>query len=229
MKVAFIESHGIAEHIRMFWFKPEKPVRYTAGQFIELRLPHKNADERGQKRWFTLASSPTEPLLAITTKRTPEVGSSFKRALWRLKPGSQVDMSEPMGDFVLPKDPSIPLVFVAGGIGITPMRSMVQWLHDTQERRDIKLLYAVGKHNELAFQTLFQQYGCSMIVRAGDDQPPSARLTAKTILAEVQPSTQAHIYLSGPEPMIETLVKQFETLGDTHQLVTDYFPGYLPI
>src|SRR5690349_12906121 len=123
MNVIFDHAEDTADHIKTFWFKPEKPVKYTAGQFTEIYLPHDNADNRGQRRWFTVSSSPTDPMVSITTKFATEHGSTFKQTLAALKPGTPLKLADPMGDFVLPKDPSIPLIFVAGGIGVTPMHS----------------------------------------------------------------------------------------------------------
>ncbi len=63
MRVTLDHTEDVALNIKTFWWKPERPVRYTAGQFIELMLPHENSDKRGSKRWFTLSSSPSEDLL----------------------------------------------------------------------------------------------------------------------------------------------------------------------
>src|SRR4051812_34213512 len=128
MKAIFDHSQPEAANITTFFFRPEKPVQYTAGQFTELYLPHNNPDKRGIKRWFTISSSPSEELLSITTKFTPEKGSSFKETLRKLVPGTEVHLEEPMGDFVLPKLIQTPLIFVAGGIGITPFHSILEWL-----------------------------------------------------------------------------------------------------
>src|ERR1700722_16878985 len=143
MQVFFDHSAPEADNIKTFYFRPEKPVHYTAGQFIELTIPHKNPDKRGIKHWFTLSSPPTDELLSITTKFAGDQSSSFKKALFKLKPGTELRMADPMGDFVLPKLIQTPLIFVAGGIGITPFHSMLSWLAATGEVRPIKLLYAV--------------------------------------------------------------------------------------
>jgi ferredoxin-NADP reductase len=84
MKITLDYTENIAKNIQTFWFKPDKPVRYVAGQFIELTLPHDNPDKRGIKRWFTLSSSPTEPLISITTKHAENIVSSFKQNLFNL-------------------------------------------------------------------------------------------------------------------------------------------------
>jgi ferredoxin-NADP reductase len=234
MHVTFDHSDDIAKSIRMFWFRPERLPRYTAGQFIELRLPHDQPDKRGDKRWFTLSSSPTEELLAITTKFAPEAGSTFKQTLASLTPGNVVTMSEPMGDFVLPKNRSIPLVFVAGGIGVTPMRSMVKWLVDTDEQRTITLLYAARNQEELAFLELFRPSGIEFVpvVSQADAswQGATGTLDGSRIVELTNPANDTLFFLSGPEPMVEALGKSLKAEGiNKRHIVTDYFPGYVQI
>src|SRR4051812_27426879 len=103
MQVTLDHSKDEAANIRTFFFKPESAVQYTAGQYIELTVPHDNPDERGTKHWFTLSSSPTDEFLTITTKFAGDKSSTFKKSLFGLEPGTKLHMSEPMGDFVLPK------------------------------------------------------------------------------------------------------------------------------
>lgn len=221
-------------NIATFVFKPKGVVKYTAGQFTELKLPHDNADSRGEKRWFTISSSPTEDHMAITTKFAAEKNSTFKQTLKSLKPGSEVILADPMGDFVLPKDTSIPLVFVAGGIGITPVRSMVKWLFDSNEQRDITILYGVHKTNEILFHDLFEAYKLNLEIFV--NEPPSGwdgqtgNLSAERIMERVGNSRNKHIYLSGPEPMVETIDRDLRSMGiDKMNLVTDFFPGYTEV
>lgn len=227
-------AEPLAPNITTYWFRTEGPVSYTAGQFTELRLPHDNADDRGDKRWYTLSSSPTEELLAITTKFAKDKGSSFKQTLRQLQPGTQAGMADPMGDFVLPKDPGIPLVLVAGGIGITPYRSMVKWLLDTGERRDIHLLYSLSTAKEIVFRDLLEAYGLKLDIIISD--PPegwqglSGTLTAERILDIAGDMNGKQLYLSGPEPMVESFDKDLKKLGLLNdQIVTDFFPGYVEI
>lgn len=218
------------DHVTTFWFRPEHAVDNVAGQFTELYLPHHDADERGQKRWFTIFSSPTERLFAITTKFAHQ-GSTFKRELRAVQPGDRLHFAEPMGDFILPKDKTIPLVFVAGGIGITPFRSMIKWLTDTKERRNITLIYSVTQQEDLLFTELFNSYGVKayyVVTKPGPTWTGLAGpLTAERILELVGPIDRHHIYLSGPEPLVETLTKTIRSSGvPKHQVITDYFPNY---
>jgi ferredoxin-NADP reductase len=232
MLVKLDHSEPVADHIQSFYFQPERPIKHTAGQFIELTITHPNPDSRGQKHWFTVSASPTEDMPAITTKFPAEgQTSTYKQALQALKPGDEVMMSDPMGDFVLPKDKSIPLVFIAGGIGVTPFRSMIKYLLDTGEKRDITLLYAANTLPEVAFRDLFAEYGLeAKIFLSKPDtawKGETGQLTAQRIL-EMAPDKPGQLYFaSGPEPMVEALVKGLQDAGvDKRRLVGDYFPNY---
>ncbi len=218
-------------NISTFWFQPDTPMRYIAGQFTELRLPHNNMDERGDKRWFTLSSSPTDQMVSITTRLDPERPSSFKRNLFGLNPGAEVTLAEAMGDFVLPKDPARPLVFVAGGIGVTPMHSMVKWLVDAGEVRDIHMFYAARQADDVAFREVFESAPINFSLLLTDPPKgwdgPSGELDAQMIADLPGAQQTALVYLAGPEPMVEKFYAQLPHFGvDKSRLVTDYFPGY---
>ena len=223
MKITYTRSEKTAKNIITFLFKTPQKLKYLPGQFIEINLPHSNPDKLGTKRWFTLSSSPTEDLISITTKFSVP-SSTFKNTLLKLEPNQEINISDPMGDFVLPKDATIPLVFVAGGIGVTPYRSMIKHLIDSKIPRDITLLYAAKESAELAFLDIFSTYGTKIIKLIA--QP----LSAKTIIDLTSPNHSHRIYISGPEPVVESIVDQFkQTSISKDQLVTDYFSGYSKI
>jgi glycine betaine catabolism B len=231
MDVVFDHTEDVAHNIKTFWFKSERKVRYIAGQFTEIYLPHDDADDRGIRRWFTLSSSPTDEMVSITTKFASHRSSTFKQHLRQLKPGTPLKLADPMGDFVLPKDSSIPIVFVAGGMGITPMHSMVKWLNDENEKRNIHLIYAVTEEDELAFVPLFKDYNLKFTPVVKTPVPgyvgETGSLDADRILQLAPDDGKYRLYLSGPEPMVEAFFKQLKAKGFSEdRLVTDYFPGY---
>ena len=231
MKVEFKFSEEQAANIRSFFFKPESPIRYTAGQYVELTLDHPNPDNRGKKRWFTLSSSPDDELISITTKYSPDKPSSFKKHLFKIKEGAILDLNGPMGDFVLPKLIQTPLTFVAGGIGITPFHSIVEWLTQVDEERPIKLLYAVKNEDEIIFQDTFDKAKIrpTIIVEKASAAWGGERghLSAEMILGLSELKEDGLIYVSGPEPMVERFEKDLMRAGVAkHQLVLDFFPNY---
>ena len=133
-----------------------QPTRFThrLGQYMEWTLPMGKGGSGGNRRHFSIASSPTEPDLLIAA-RIPEDASRFKQALAGMAPGDSILAGELGGDFVLPRDARLPLAFIAGGIGITPFRSMIKYLVDTGGRRDIVLLYANRLEGEIVFREVF--------------------------------------------------------------------------
>jgi len=231
MKVTLDHVQAEAENIRTFYFRPSKPARFTAGQFAEWTLPHKHPDDRGVRRWFTISSSPTSQFVSFTTKRASERSSSFKKALFSLQPGAELEMSDSMGDFVLPKLIQTPLIFVAGGIGVTPFHSILSWLAATGEKRPIRLLYGVNNEDEIIFLDSFDKASIKPTIIVS--QPSAAwggergRLSAELILGLEEPSEDTLIYVSGPEPMVEALEKDLKKAGiKKSQLVLDFFPNY---
>ncbi|CAN5331768.1 hypothetical protein BH09PAT4_BH09PAT4_06850 [soil metagenome] len=232
MRATFQKREALTDTIHTFWFKPDRAMHYTAGQFTELTLRHTSPDERGIKRWFTLSSSPTEELLSITTRYAgDDKNSTFKKTLFALQPGAQVELADAMGDFVLPKLIQTPLIFVAGGMGITPFHSMFKWLADTNEVRPIRFLYAVSDEDDIIWQDTLEKAGIHATIAVS--RPSEAwgglrgQLDAKTILGIEKPTDDTLIYLSGPEQMVEALQKDLQAKDiNKHQLVCDFFPGY---
>lgn len=231
MKAILTERKALTDIITSFSFEPEQPFSYTAGQFIELTLTGHQEHGQTARRWFTLSSSPTEDTLTITTRVGHTAHTAFKKALNNLRIGDSVDISEPLGDFVLPKIVQTPLIFVAGGIGITPFRSILEWLSYTDEQRQIKLLYSVKTEDDIIFQDSFDRANQHATIVV---EHPSAAwggergtLTAEMILGLEQPSDDTLIYISGPEPFVQATHKDLRRLGVSNQnIVVDEFQGY---
>jgi ferredoxin-NADP reductase len=232
MNAVLDHTHDEAANIRTFFFQPERPVHFTAGQYAEWTLKHPHPDDRGSSRWFTISSSPDDEFVTITTKYAGDSeSSSFKRALFAMQPGDEIQMSDPMGDFVLPKLTQTPLVLVAGGIGLTPFHSIASWLIQHKEARPIKFLYGVRSEDEIVFQDTFEKADIHPTIVVSE---PSAawggergRLSAELILGLEKPDENTLVYLSGPEPMVQALAKDLHKAGfPKNQIVSDEFPNY---
>jgi ferredoxin-NADP reductase len=231
MKATLVHKHKETQNITSFWFRPDGVIDYLAGQYIEMTIPHAEADDRGNWRWFTLSSSPTDaPLVSITTRLSPSP-SSFKQRLSKLSPGDRVDISTARGDFVLPKQTDRPLVFVAGGIGISPFHSMIEWLTKTRQHRDITFIYVLKNESDMIFQDLFERYGMKrlIIISQPDENWAglSGRLDGKRLLDLSVPSADSLIYIAGPNPFTESIGTQLAQLNfEKQRIVTEYYSGY---
>jgi len=231
------EKINIANNTYDFVFSYEKPLRYRPGQYMEWTLKHKKGDARGMRRYFTLASSPTEHELRMGVKFYPNP-SSYKKALAALVPGDTVVASQLAGDFVLPYDKNKKLVFLAGGIGITPFRSMVKYLLDKNEKRDVVIFYANNTYEDIAYRDIFDQaktqfgtttvYAVNSLEHAPLDFNCKEGIINKEIIKTYAPDFKERMYyISGPRAMIVSFEKILKEMGIPKRHVkTDFFPGY---
>jgi ferredoxin-NADP reductase/Na+-transporting NADH:ubiquinone oxidoreductase subunit NqrB len=212
--------------VHEFVFTPNQKLKFSAGQYLEWTLAHKNVDARGNRRFFTVASSPTESNIELGISTAGDKLSSFKRALLSLEVGQELYAGQLSGDFTLPKDQNQKLVFIAGGIGITPFRSMVKYLLDTNQKRDIILLYTCSHQDDFAYLELFTQAakaGVKLVKIATSEQ---GHLTEVLIKKEVADYPDRRYYLSGSNAMVVSYENLLENLGIPRaNIVTDYFPG----
>lgn len=230
MKIVFDHYELVADNTYSLWFNPERDIQYEAGQFAEIKMHDSKSDERGNQRWFTLSSSPTEKLIAITTKFSPN-GSSFKKLIQNLKPGDILTMDEPLGDFVLPKLSSIPIILIAGGSGITPMRSIIKFLVDTNQNRKVHLIYAVSGQKDLAFDDLFSKpnikYTPVLTQNYNNWNGVVGRFTVSSLHELIGNPDNTLIYISGAEIFVKDIAKLLNIIGvDKKRIVTDIFLGY---
>lgn len=227
----------VAPDIYDFLFKADKNLAFQAGQYLEFTLAQKNLDSRGNRRYFTIASSPTEENLMIGVKFYPKP-SSFKKTLGELGRDGEIVASQLAGEFTLPKNPGQKLVFIAGGIGITPFRSMLKYLLDSKEKRDITLFYSNKIATEIAYKDIFDQaeaeLGTKTIYTLTDSsQPPQGWLgkvgyvDAKMIAQEVPDYKNRLFYLSGPHSMVTAFEKTLTEMSvKRNQIKIDFFPGF---
>ncbi len=106
---------------------PNRILEYTAGQFAFFDIGNVHNDPKGPIRHFTIASSPTEDFILISTRIRD---SPYKKRLDSLQQGTTVKVRGPEGTFTLHEDYSKPAVFLSGGIGVTPFRSMIKYATD---------------------------------------------------------------------------------------------------
>lgn len=224
--LTLIKKEQLSRDCEAFIFKPEKKIEFEAGQFLEWTLSHEHPDSRGIRRFFTIASSPTEDFIMLASKFYPNP-STFKIALKSMDKGGEIIASDLAGEFTLPEDKRIKLVFIAGGIGITPFRSQVKYMLDKNEKRDIVLLYSNKTAEDIVFRDLFDsaQKNGVRTVYVNNDQ--MGYINEKVIKEKVPDWRQRIFYISGPEPMVEAFEKILAQMGlERKKIRRDYFPGY---
>ena len=216
------EKNRLTPDIYEFIFSANQKLNYLPGQYLEWTLDHPQPDQRGNRRYLTLASSPSEKDLRIGIK-IQENGSSFKKALLSLDK-SPVIASQLSGNFTLPKDRSKGYVFVAGGIGITPFRSMIKYLVDMNLKMDIILLYINNNESEVVYRDIFDSAGIKTIYYNTDTSGYFNETSFPKLISDFKDRI---FYISGPHGLVSTAENILKTLGiKSDHLKTDYFPGF---
>jgi ferredoxin-NADP reductase len=222
MELKLISKENLAGNVWAFRFKPQQSLSWTAGQYIKVELPHDNPDDEGASRYFTISSAPYEGIVQITTRVTD---SSFKKALAALPESGNLQlMKEPGGDFVW-EDSDKPMIFIAGGIGMTPFYSILKQRHHDQQALKVMLIYG-SRDDEVPFKEELAQW------QAADPEfkisyQVGVRLTPEVLKGIAPGLNESMVYLSGPESMVEALGDQLKAAGlPEAQLKQDYFPNY---
>lgn len=232
--------------VSTFRFMRPAEYEFTAGQWFVITFP---SSDGPLTKHFTHSSSPTEPFLEFTTRLT---GSPFKNALDALPIGSEVQMEGPFGTFVL-SDGLTRVAFLTGGIGVTPVRSILRWLADTgapAERTtaadtvaeprssppETAIFYGNLSEESIAFGEELSQIAATLpnvhLVNVLS-QPSAAwmgyrgHISADIVRTELADPGSWTYYLSGPPPMVEAMramLGAFEIPRKT--MVIENFEGY---
>ncbi|WP_309617583.1 oxidoreductase [Salinibacterium sp.] len=215
-------------------FQPSRPVRFSPGQYMELGIPHRRADFRGARRYFSISSAPTVDGPITFAITVPEKSSSFKRALLDLEPGAIVHGTGVGGDFFLPRDASEPLLLVAGGIGITPFASQLAHATARGEKRDVVVAYATSSTGALPYGALLESSGVRVVLYAPEAPSPlpagwqyggSGRVTGERLTAAIPDLARRRAYVSGPPALVNDLRKALRSQG-AKRVHSDSFSGY---
>ncbi len=227
----------VANNTYNFEFASNRKINFRPGQYLEWTVPDDGADSRGNRRYFTIASSPTEKDIIIGVKFYPKP-SSFKKRLIALRPGEEIIASQRAGDFTLPKNKKKKLVFVAGGIGVTPFRSMIQYLLDKKEKRDIVIMYANNTADDVAYADVLDrardELGIRTVYVLTDLQniPASwkgrrGRINPEMVLEEIPDLDERTFYVSGSHSMVSGFENALKNIGVSDSRVKkDFFPGF---
>lgn len=216
-------------------FGSNRPVSFTAGQYLDWTMNVRSPDNRGNRRSFTIASAPSENKVRLGVKFYPGA-SAYKQSMLAMKPGDVVYGSQLAGEFTLPKNADEKLAFLAGGIGVTPFRSIIQEMVLTGDKRDAVLFYGNNKSDEIAYADVFDkaesELGLRTIYAVAQGAPAHTNMhhgfiDADLITRELPDFKERTFYISGPRAMVTRFEKVLKDLGVGHRHIkTDFFPGF---
>lgn len=231
IRLRYTESRQLTPTSVEVSFAPAKPVRFKPGQYMELTLPHARPDRRGIRRIFSISSSPGDASVRFGL-RLSDPPSSFKSALLNLRPGASVNATMVAGDFVLPANPAVPLMLLAGGIGVTPFLSQLRSMEGTDQGRDIVLVYVVSTPTELGYVDELSRSRVILFCPGNPGPLPEGWIhggtgfpTAKDLRSLIPDVDRRHAYISGsPTTLAHAKLVIREAGGKS--IRTDAFLGY---
>lgn len=213
-----ISSHDEIGNIRTFVFEKDG-LSWIAGQSQAYVLSRINSTEGQNQRYFTISSALSEGTINISTRISD---SLFKQTLDKMRPGEEIVRFDLKGDFTWEDVSGKSIVMVAGGIGVTPFRSILIERDTTGKMIPATLLY-FNRTSDIPFEKELKkieekhkEFVLKIII--------GENITSDKII-ELAPQVNSQtVYLSGPESMVESIGLQLREKGIV--VKQDRFPGY---
>ena len=236
-KVRLATKVDVADGTMSFHFEKPDRFKYKAGQFADYTLLNPpESDEEGNTRGFTLCSAPFEDYLACATRMRD---TAFKRVLKDLPIGAELELDAPYGSFTLHNNAARPAVFLTGGIGVTPVRSIALQADHDKTGHTIVVFYSNKRPEDAAFLaelTKLSKTNARFTLVATMTEPDNSETgwggetgyIDKAMLAKHVDDLKAPIYyLSGPASMVKAMRGVLADAGvDDDDLRTEEFTGY---
>ncbi|HBQ50400.1 hypothetical protein A3B42_02795 [Candidatus Daviesbacteria bacterium RIFCSPLOWO2_01_FULL_38_10] len=222
MNAKIIDKKEIAEGTLQVTFTTSEPFTFKPGQYTSVRIANST-------KHFSIVNSPDEKgIISIATRLRD---SDFKNSLQKLAIGAQIELGPISGSFILPQDISKPLVFIAGGIGITPYISMLRYVTEQKLPYKITLLYSNRDQNSSAYlQELKNIPNLKLILTMTEDQAWTGekRKIDAGFIKEYFPALNENLYfVVGPPVMVEAVQKALLKAGvDISNINIENFTGY---
>lgn len=236
MELILRDRKEIADGTTAFWFETPSSLNYKAGQWVDITLINpKYRDESGTTRTFSIASSPHIQNKFMIAMRNGK--SAFKRSLRELVLGGEAKLTGIGGSFVLPEKFDKPIVMIAGGIGVAPMRSMIEWAIYKKLEHKITLLYSNRTPGEAAFLDELQgwekenkNFKCVATITEGFNPTwngERGRIDESVLKRHIQDVSNARYYVAGSPAMAASMWQMLVGIGvDDGVIRTEEFSGY---
>jgi ferredoxin-NADP reductase len=236
MRATIKEKREVAQGTLLVLFDlGGQELAYRPGQYFWVELldpPY--SDENGARRHITAVTSPSERGVVGLCTRLRD--SAFKRSLAELPPGAEVEVEQPKGTFVLPEESERPLVFLAGGIGITPFRSMLRYIADEQLPHRVTLVYSGRDRASTPFLDELEEIerggtDLRLLVTMTDDEswPGERRRIDASFLTDHLGTAldEASFMVAGPPGFAQAVTAALAEAGvDEARIASDSFSGY---
>ena len=197
------------------YFRGKKVHEYKPGQFMIIRLSRNG--KVSESHPFTISSSPTRDELSISVKSVGDFTSTIRDT----KTSDVAYIDKPYGVFSFLNHDTKNLVFIAGGIGITPFISMLRYIYDKRLERNVTLIWGNKTSKDLAFKDELEKMSAEMpslkvihVMSGQDDwQGEKGYVDAEKVKKYVTDLENSRFFVCGPPVMMSKVVKMLKGLG----------------
>jgi ferredoxin-NADP reductase len=235
MIVKIIDRKEIAKKTMLVTFDTlGQDLNFKAGQFCTLTLLNPlYTDDRGNKRFLGFSTSPSDKSsFSITTRMGV---SAFKRSLLELPLGTEVDISGIDGRINLPEDKTKPLVFIAGGIGISPVMGIIRHCRETSWPYSITLVYSNRDRESAPYLDELEMYAREnqkfrliAVMTADPGWSGEKRRVTSQFIKEYFPEPEKYLfYVTGTPRFVPSVFKEIRDSGASPlNIKMEIFTGY---
>jgi len=232
-KIKLIQAIDRTPSVKSFRFLPQEPVVFTPGQFLRVIFDPASPQNKELNKYLSFSSSPLNDYIEVTKRISPSI---FCQRLCSLKPGDEISIEAALGSCVFCADHKN-IAFIIGGIGITPVISILEYVAQKKLDTKITLIYSNRTEEEIAFKKELDQWRCKnpnlkIYYFVTDCQPVDkmcifGRLS-KELLAEKFPQVSGYeFFIFGPPKMVEAMKELTIGIGAVkEQVKTESFIGY---
>jgi len=232
-KGTLIRSFVRAEKALSYQFRAEGGIEYRPGQFVQVMFDKDHPGNKALNKYLSFSSRPGKDYFELTKKLT---GSDFSLRLAALKAGEEVWFKGPLGNCVL-DDKMKKVGFLTGGIGITPVISMLEHIVAQKLAVDVCLLYSNWTIRDVAFKPELEEWSASKAdikvvhtlveCRPEDEDCYEGMITKEFVEKHMPDCRERHIFIFGPPGMVKAMSEICQQLGCDSQMVkAENFVGY---
>ena len=222
MKVWLKYKKEVAENTVLFGFAPDGELSYTPGQWVRLKLYLQHPDEKGDERYFSIVNPDAENIEIAT--RISDTG--YKQTLSAMQFDDAAWISQIGGSLTMPEASNKEIVMVAGGIGITPFKCMLDHAAATGDRRPMTLLYSNKNFDNAAFYHELKKIDAEkdnirvifVMTRQEDWPGPKGRINSDFLKQTLPSPEKLHYMVAGPPNFVNGIGTALEEIKatDTH-------------
>ncbi|MDP8212725.1 MAG: FAD-dependent oxidoreductase [Candidatus Zapsychrus exili] len=232
-KCKFIGSVKRTDNVSSFRFSPESKISFIPGQFAQIIFDKENMQNKNVNKYLSFSCSPERDYIEFTKKLSD---SEFSSRLKFLKEGDEILIKGPMGSCVL-KEEYKKIGFLAGGIGITPAISIIEYILDKNLDIDVNLLYSNWTVKDIAFKEELDNWSkekglinishCLVELPDNDMGYSKGMINEEFINKQMIDYKIRNLFIVGPPVMVEAMKKVCANLGCAEDMIkAENFMGY---